>query len=290
MDNIVNSSELEATIRRLAEELGERGADTAQILRRLESATVTITGSESETVTITVYDDLASIPGREEEEEEDEPSEDDEEHQSADDSSEDDDQNTPDGLDALLLDVTDDLQTLPRDFVDDPELFISNDDEDDDVLYSFVNNVRNIPGGSAGDESESEPESEPESENSHVDDGDTSLEDAHEDAAPDTRRVALRRTAATALGEGQDTEAPPAKRRKTEEETPPLCTDQDCAVKCPVCMDCSHKIHHEGRHLVATQCGHVFCQGCLDAAINHRRRCPNCRARISRNRNRPLYL
>ena len=46
---------------------------------------------------------------------------------------------------------------------------------------------------------------------------------------------------------------------------------------CPVCMESFLSIIKKGNKVMATICGHVFCQECLFTAVKTNRKCPSCR-------------
>lgn len=52
---------------------------------------------------------------------------------------------------------------------------------------------------------------------------------------------------------------------------------------CPVCMNTMVEPS-------STICGHVFCKGCIRAAIQVQKRCPNCRRKLTVNNFHRVYL
>lgn len=52
---------------------------------------------------------------------------------------------------------------------------------------------------------------------------------------------------------------------------------------CPVCMNAMVEPS-------STICGHVFCKGCIKAAIQVQKRCPNCRRKLTVNNFHRVYL
>ncbi|XP_020089145.1 E3 ubiquitin-protein ligase RNF4-like isoform X1 [Ananas comosus] len=52
---------------------------------------------------------------------------------------------------------------------------------------------------------------------------------------------------------------------------------------CPVCMNTMVEPS-------STICGHVFCKGCIKAAIQVQKRCPNCRRKLTVNNFHRVYL
>lgn len=47
-------------------------------------------------------------------------------------------------------------------------------------------------------------------------------------------------------------------------------------LKCTICME----LASPQTPLCATQCGHMFCEDCLQSSLKHTRKCPNCRKNI----------
>ena len=48
------------------------------------------------------------------------------------------------------------------------------------------------------------------------------------------------------------------------------------SIKCPVCLD-SMLALTQGRHVLSTKCGHMFCSGCLPQSIGTSGQCPTCK-------------
>lgn len=74
---------------------------------------------------------------------------------------------------------------------------------------------------------------------------------------------------------------PPLKQAKQPPprtpETPPT------APKCPICIETYANVKKRGFKIVATRCGHVFCDFCLKTALAaNGRKCPKCRKNIPR--------
>ncbi|XP_032488283.1 E3 ubiquitin-protein ligase RNF4 isoform X1 [Phocoena sinus] len=61
-------------------------------------------------------------------------------------------------------------------------------------------------------------------------------------------------------------------------------------VSCPICMDGYSEIVQNGRLIVSTECGHVFCSQCLRDSLKNANTCPTCRKKISHKRYHPIYL
>ncbi|XP_006893671.1 PREDICTED: E3 ubiquitin-protein ligase RNF4 [Elephantulus edwardii] len=61
-------------------------------------------------------------------------------------------------------------------------------------------------------------------------------------------------------------------------------------VSCPICMDGYSEIVHNGRLVVSTECGHVFCSQCLRDSLRNSNTCPTCRKKINHKRYHPIYI
>ncbi|KAM6221814.1 E3 ubiquitin-protein ligase RNF4 [Rhynchocyon petersi] len=61
-------------------------------------------------------------------------------------------------------------------------------------------------------------------------------------------------------------------------------------VSCPICMDGYSEIVQNGRLIVSTECGHVFCSQCLRDALKNCNTCPTCRKKINHKRYHPIYI
>ena len=62
---------------------------------------------------------------------------------------------------------------------------------------------------------------------------------------------------------------------------------------CPVCLDSFGEVKAAGRQVMATTCGHVFCDECLKAVLDAPaggRKCPTCRKKLSARTVHPLFL
>ncbi|XP_069451001.1 E3 ubiquitin-protein ligase RNF4 isoform X1 [Ovis canadensis] len=61
-------------------------------------------------------------------------------------------------------------------------------------------------------------------------------------------------------------------------------------VSCPICMDGYSEIVQNGRLIVSTECGHVFCSQCLRDSLKSANTCPTCRKKMSHKRYHPIYI
>ncbi|KAM9238069.1 E3 ubiquitin-protein ligase RNF4 [Dugong dugon] len=61
-------------------------------------------------------------------------------------------------------------------------------------------------------------------------------------------------------------------------------------VSCPICMDGYSEIVQNGRLIVSTECGHVFCSQCLRDSLKNASTCPTCRKKINHKRYHPIYI
>ena len=62
---------------------------------------------------------------------------------------------------------------------------------------------------------------------------------------------------------------------------------------CPVCLDSFSEVKATGRQVMATMCGHVFCEECLQAVLGasaDSRKCPTCRKKLSARTVHPLFI
>lgn len=60
---------------------------------------------------------------------------------------------------------------------------------------------------------------------------------------------------------------------------------REVAMECPICMESL-----EGRAIMATVCGHIFCAECIRNAVKKNKNCPNCRKKLNSNGIHPIYL
>ncbi|XP_045690510.1 E3 ubiquitin-protein ligase RNF4 isoform X2 [Phyllostomus hastatus] len=61
-------------------------------------------------------------------------------------------------------------------------------------------------------------------------------------------------------------------------------------ISCPICMDGYSEIVQNGRVIVSTECGHVFCSQCLRDSLKNANTCPTCRKKMSHKRYHPIYI
>ena len=60
-------------------------------------------------------------------------------------------------------------------------------------------------------------------------------------------------------------------------------------LSCPICWDCLTSLE-EGRTVLSTPCGHLFCSPCLLASLEASSACPTCRGRVTSNTCNRIYL
>lgn len=80
------------------------------------------------------------------------------------------------------------------------------------------------------------------------------------------------------------------KRRKIEvaEPEPPSLNASDYKDNAEVLTQLRRYIiccicQHNALDLASTKCGHLFCYNCISAALESRRECPTCRAKVNKN-------
>ncbi len=61
-------------------------------------------------------------------------------------------------------------------------------------------------------------------------------------------------------------------------------------INCPVCMETVQQFEKDGRHVMVTHCGHIFCNECIKKAVKAQQKCPNCRKPVKWNNCHPLFL
>lgn len=61
-------------------------------------------------------------------------------------------------------------------------------------------------------------------------------------------------------------------------------------VTCPICMETQKNFTMAGSCLVATRCGHLFCDSCLKKAISLSHKCPTCSSKLSARQFHRIYL
>lgn len=52
-------------------------------------------------------------------------------------------------------------------------------------------------------------------------------------------------------------------------------------IKCPICMETIQQFEKEGRQIMVTRCGHIFCSACIRESVKVQRKCPTCRKPIN---------
>ena len=62
---------------------------------------------------------------------------------------------------------------------------------------------------------------------------------------------------------------------------------------CPVCLDSFSEVKAAGRQVMATTCGHVFCEECIQGVLGDivtARKCPTCRKKLTARSVHPLFI
>jgi len=65
------------------------------------------------------------------------------------------------------------------------------------------------------------------------------------------------------------------------------------SANCPVCLDSLSEVKAAGRQVMATTCGHVFCEECIKGVLDAQataRRCPTCRKKLTTRSVHPLFI
>ncbi|XP_073430568.1 E3 ubiquitin-protein ligase RNF4 [Dendrobates tinctorius] len=62
------------------------------------------------------------------------------------------------------------------------------------------------------------------------------------------------------------------------------------SVTCPICMDGYSEIVQNGRLIVSTKCGHIFCSQCLRDSLKNIAKCPTCRQKLTPKQYHPIYI
>jgi len=79
--------------------------------------------------------------------------------------------------------------------------------------------------------------------------------------------------------------------RETSAVRGPASSPADVRVSCPICLDSARTLQLQGKSLVSTVCGHIFCSPCLTSSLRTRPFCPTCRrVLISRRDYHPIFL
>lgn len=74
------------------------------------------------------------------------------------------------------------------------------------------------------------------------------------------------------------------------EKTSPGMEASKHIINCPVCMETVQQFEKDGRHVMVTHCGHIFCNECIKKAVKTQQKCPNCRKPVKWNNCHPLFL
>ncbi|XP_069488215.1 E3 ubiquitin-protein ligase RNF4 isoform X2 [Ambystoma mexicanum] len=98
------------------------------------------------------------------------------------------------------------------------------------------------------------------------------LSSGEEDSEGDVCVTSSLSTFLTTLGSGTSSPRPPG------------------TVSCPICMDIHTEIIQNGRLMVATKCGHIFCSQCLRDALKNSSTCPTCRKKLTQKQYHPIYI
>ena len=89
------------------------------------------------------------------------------------------------------------------------------------------------------------------------------------------------------------TAKPRTKRSVNNGETGNSSTNTSLSAHCPVCLDSFSEVKASGRRVMATTCGHVFCEECLSGILGgpvSSKNCPTCRKKISSRSVHPLFI
>lgn len=62
------------------------------------------------------------------------------------------------------------------------------------------------------------------------------------------------------------------------------------SVSCPICMESYSEITNNGRLIMSTKCGHIFCSRCLLDCLKNSRFCPTCRKKLNHKQCHPIYI
>ncbi|XP_048827584.1 RING finger protein 4 [Brienomyrus brachyistius] len=61
-------------------------------------------------------------------------------------------------------------------------------------------------------------------------------------------------------------------------------------ISCPICLETYGEIVANGRLVVSTKCGHLFCSQCLRDSLLESHTCPTCRKRLTNKQYHPIYI
>lgn len=61
---------------------------------------------------------------------------------------------------------------------------------------------------------------------------------------------------------------------------------------CPICLDSFSEVKTAGRRVMATTCGHVFCDECINGVLEEAggKKCPTCRKKLTARSVHPLFI
>ena len=72
--------------------------------------------------------------------------------------------------------------------------------------------------------------------------------------------------------------------------TTPLSSPGPRDITCPICMDSKRTFTEAGRSLVTTNCGHIFCDGCIRQSIQLMHKCPTCAKKLTLKQYHKIYI
>jgi len=70
----------------------------------------------------------------------------------------------------------------------------------------------------------------------------------------------------------------------------PVPSPAEVRVTCPICYDSARTLQLQGKSLVSTVCGHIFCSPCLTSSLRVRPFCPTCRKVLASRRDYHLIF
>lgn len=74
---------------------------------------------------------------------------------------------------------------------------------------------------------------------------------------------------------------PPSDKPSPVKNISPSKISSRSIIQCPICMETVQQFEKEGRQLMVTRCGHIFCSVCIRESAKAQRRCPSCRKPVS---------
>jgi len=89
------------------------------------------------------------------------------------------------------------------------------------------------------------------------------------------------------------TSKPRTKRSANTDQTASSSAGLVSHAHCPICLESFTEVKSSGCRVMATTCGHVFCEECLRGVLDGLhgcRKCPTCRKKISARSVHPLYI